>query len=449
MIAVNRDKPEPSSTTTSLRDMTRQIVRRQSSPPLPVRPSIATVETTAAAKVFFELHFNGILAATSPRSLRRRDLEQRLSELGLSTNERQHVQLQWLTAESEHLRQTRVLKTKSMQRKASKGVSIAGYELVRVLGKGSFGVVSLVTEKKQETPETTASSSTTTEASSEDTTPNSPPLQVPGARTEQDLTRLQSQVYAMKVIRKSDMLRNSQEGHLRAERDFLVASENSRWVIPLIASFQDSSHLYLVMEYMVGGDFLGLLLREDVLDEWVARWYIAEMILCVEETHRMKWIHRDVKPDNFLISASGHLKSSDFGLAFDGHWAHNQTYHNHQRYTLLERFGISVPGDAQDVQEEKDRSSVRRLASAVSCGVSGLVERTKPEDHGMKPLDWLNRTQKRRLAKSVVGTSQYMAPEVIKGHDYDGRCDWWSIGVILYEVSSASAIETRRVLNSV
>ncbi|KAJ9649049.1 hypothetical protein H2199_000962 [Coniosporium tulheliwenetii] len=437
MIAASKPTPEPSSATASLRDMTRQIVRRQSSPPLPVRPSISTVETTAAAKIFFEMHFNGILSATSPRSLRRRDLEQRLSELGLSNNERQQVRQEWLLAESEHLRQTRVLKTKSMQRNASKGVSIAGYELVRVLGKGSFGVVSLVTEMKQEPQDIAASSSTTTPASSDSDgvpTPNSPPLQVPGTRDGQDLSQVQKQVYAMKVIRKSDMLRNSQEGHLRAERDFLVASENSRWVIPLIASFQDSSHLYLVMEYMVGGDFLGLLLREDVLDECVARWYIAEMILCVEETHRIKWIHRDVKPDNFLISASGHLKISDFGLAFDGHWAHNQTYHNHQRYTLLERFGITVPGDAQDVQEERDRSNVRRLASAVSCGVSGLVERTRPEDHGMKPLDWLNRTQKRKVAKSVVGTSQYMAPEVIRGHDYDGRCDWWSIGVILYEV---------------
>jgi len=71
----------------------------------------------------------------------------------------------------------------------------------------------------------------------------------------------------MKVIRKSDMLRAAQEGHLRAERDFLVAAEGSRWVVPLIASFQDNTNLYLVMEYMIGGDFLGLLLREDVLEE--------------------------------------------------------------------------------------------------------------------------------------------------------------------------------------
>ena len=78
-------------------------------------------------------------------------------------------------------------------------------------------------------------------------------------------------VFAMKVIRKSEMLRSCQEGHLRAERDFLVGAEGSRWVVPLIASFQDNTNLYLVMEYMIGGDFLGLLLREDVLDELVAR----------------------------------------------------------------------------------------------------------------------------------------------------------------------------------
>lgn len=120
----------------------------------------------------------------------------------------------------------------------------------------------------------------------------------------------------MKVIRKSDMLRNSQEGHLRAERDFLVAAEGSRWVVPLIASFQDLNNLYLVMDYMPGGDFLGLLIRDNVLSEPIAKWYIAEMILCIEEAHSLRWIHRDVKPDNFLISASGHLKISDFGLAF-------------------------------------------------------------------------------------------------------------------------------------
>ncbi|RMZ66382.1 serine threonine- kinase cbk1 [Pyrenophora seminiperda CCB06] len=234
----------------------------------------------------------------------------------------------------------------------------------------------------------------------------------------------------MKVIRKSDMLRNSQEGHLRAERDFLVASENSRWVVPLVSAFQDNNNLYLVMEYMMGGDFLGLLLREDILDESVAKWYLAEMILCVEEAHKMNWIHRDVKPDNFLITSSGHLKISDFGLAFDGHWTHNQTYYNEQRYSLLRDLDMHVDGDAVDV-EERNKNGARNTLELIS---NDAPPRGRKQESPNGPIiDWLNREQRRQFARSVVGTSQYMAPEVIRGEHYDGRCDWWSIGIILYE----------------
>lgn len=237
----------------------------------------------------------------------------------------------------------------------------------------------------------------------------------------------------MKVIRKSDMLRNCQEGHLRAERDFLVASESSKWVVPLLASFQDNTNLYLVMEYMVGGDFLGLLFRKDTLKERHAKWYIAEMILCVEEAHKLRWIHRDVKPDNFLISASGHLKISDFGLAFDGHWAHDQRYFKDHRQSLMEKLGIEVKGDLQD-QEDAQKEVQGKMAD-ILAGRKGRHHESQVDGPGDEPiLAWRNRHGRRRLAGSVVGTSQYMAPEVVRGDPYDGRCDWWSIGIILYEV---------------
>ena len=119
-------------------------------------------------------------------------------------------------------------------------------------------------------------------------------------------------------------------------------------IVPLVASFQDLHSLYLVMDYMPGGDFLGLLIRENILHETVARFYVAEMILAVEEAHRLGFIHRDIKPDNFLIAASGHLKISDFGLAFDGHWSHDVTYYNCQRYCILKKLGILIEGDAED-----------------------------------------------------------------------------------------------------
>lgn len=156
------------------------------------------------------------------------------------------------------------------------------------------------------------------------------------------------------------------------------------------------------------------------------------MILCVEEAHKMKWIHRDIKPDNFLISASGHLKISDFGLAFDGHWAHSQAYHSNQRNGLLEKLGIKVTGDEQDIVEELEAEADEEggdLAAARPRHKPGSEDGAKRE--GL--LNWRNRNERRKLARSVVGTSQYMAPEVILGQQYDGRCDWWSVGIILFE----------------
>ena len=223
-------------------------------------PSIATVENAAAAKIFLETHFNQLLGTkVTPRSVRRRRLERKLFAMALSHDQRHQQRQTWQTAESNHLRQIRVTKSSTLVRRETKGVHISNYDIVRVLGKGSFGVVRLVREKSSHSECTY------------DHHPSLDSCSVQLTSTTMPRPRKPKQLYAMKVIRKSDMLRNSQEGHLRAERDFLVASENSRWVVPLVASFQDNNNLYLVMEYMVGGDFLGLLFREDILDENVAK----------------------------------------------------------------------------------------------------------------------------------------------------------------------------------
>lgn len=185
------------------------------------------------------------------------------------------------------------------------------------------------------------------------------------------------------------------------------------------------------MEYMPGGDFLGLLIRENILTEPVARFYMAEMIVCVEEAHALRCIHRDIKPDNFLVSASGHLKISDFGLAFDGHWAHDTSYYSAARYSLIQKLHLDVQGDEQDKQ---DATSLSHRAKWSSNIMMSLDKHEKKNLRDGEPLlQWRNRCGMRTSAKSVVGTSQYMAPEVVQGSVYDGRCDWWSIGVILYE----------------
>jgi protein-serine/threonine kinase len=191
------------------------------------------------------------------------------------------------------------------------------------------------------------------------------------------------------------------------------------------------------MDYMPGGDFLGLLIRDNILDEAVTKWYIAEMILCIEEAHSLRWIHRDIKPDNFLISASGHLKISDFGLAFDGHWSHDQAYYNNHRYSLLTKLGLNVDGDTIDKKEGQTLAAAMKLANVLRGGKDRHEKKiakspTTSDEEGL--LNWRNRTGNRSLARSVVGTSQYMAPEVVKGELYDARCDWWSVAIIIYEV---------------
>jgi len=222
--------------------------------PVKLNPTIVTVEATATAKIFFENHFNSLFKGPDTRSKRLQELEEQLSTLPFTAKERRKARKVWVTQESECLRQTRFLKAQSNRIHSKESVSIAGYEIIRVLGRGSFGVVRLVKDKtdssrgsqaemekyavQRETPET-----------------NSSRLghAVRNTRVSRGTVPLKNKtVYAMKAIRKSDMIRLGQEGHLRAERDFLVASERSKWIVPLRASFQDKHYLYLVMDYMVG-----------------------------------------------------------------------------------------------------------------------------------------------------------------------------------------------------
>ena len=411
--------------------------------PLLHMPSIVTVEATATAKIFFETHFNTLFNGPQPRAQRRRQLDDKLHELNLPIQLRRDAREEWFRLESDFLRQERVLRSRSNHIRGAKGISIGGYEVIKVLGKGSFGVVRLVKERDPASTDTPVVSIKSSGLVKKNSMADFAALKVSVPSLtysrKKDIGKTRKEVCAMKVIRKSDMLRNGQEGHIMAERDFLVsaAREGSRWIVPLFAAFQDSSNLYLVMDYCVGGDFLGLLIRKNVLSEDVTRWYLAEMILCVEEAHRLRWIHRDVKPDNFLIGADGHLKISDFGLAFDGDWSHNQTFFYKHRHSLLDKLGIIVAGDEQDGKEEREEEANRKTRQSL-MGFSGFISRRKKSStdgpsNGETILSWRNENQRRRLARSVVGTSQYMAPEVIRGERYDGRCDWWSIGIILYE----------------
>lgn len=404
-------------------------------------PSIVTVEAASVAKVYIELYFNTIFQNPDARIQRQYELEQYIYAFRLGAEEQESTRRNWAMQENEYLRKCRAMKTRigsPRMNQINQISSIAGYKVLKTLGRGSFGLVRLVRE--EDSQDDAEDDDVSLERDASDSNPRGRHLEmirsaVDGARRSRRrfMTGEKKEVYAMKIIKKSDMIRNCQEGHIRAERDFLVASANSRWVVPLISSFQDDSYLYLVMDYMVGGDFLGLLIRKDTLREGWTRFYIAEMVLCIEEAHRLCWIHRDIKPDNFLISASGHLKISDFGLAFNGHWSYDQAYYSNQRYSLLEKLGIEIKGDAEDQSQATETEYNQSLQEQSDSS------RYKVPSADL--LTWRNNKERRRFARSAVGTSQYMAPEIIRGEMYDGRCDWWSLGVILYEVCQAYSPE--------
>lgn len=123
-----------------------------------------------------------------------------------------------------------------------------------------------------------------------------------------------NKLYAIKVMRKSEMINKNMVSQVITERNALALSR-SPFCVNLFYSLQSVSYVYLVMEYMVGGDLKSLLTMYGYLDEAAARFYVAEVALALQYLHEHGIIHRDIKPDNMLISATGHVKLTDFGLS--------------------------------------------------------------------------------------------------------------------------------------
>ncbi|XP_037930564.1 citron Rho-interacting kinase-like, partial [Teleopsis dalmanni] len=117
-------------------------------------------------------------------------------------------------------------------------------------------------------------------------------------------------IYAMKKIKKS----NVTTSQVKEERD-IMSQHRSQWITNLQYAFQDNDNLYLVMEFLPGGDLLNLMSRFGPFDEDLTRFYLAELILAIHALHTMGYVHRDIKPENILIDRFGHIKLADFGNA--------------------------------------------------------------------------------------------------------------------------------------
>uniref|UniRef100_A0A8C5Q1P3 Serine/threonine-protein kinase greatwall n=1 Tax=Leptobrachium leishanense TaxID=445787 RepID=A0A8C5Q1P3_9ANUR len=123
-----------------------------------------------------------------------------------------------------------------------------------------------------------------------------------------------SKLYAVKVVKKADMINKNMVHQVQAERDALALSK-SPFIVHLYYSLQSANNIYLIMEYLIGGDVKSLLHIYGYFDEEMAVIYIAEVALALDYLHRHGIIHRDLKPDNMLISNEGHIKLTDFGLS--------------------------------------------------------------------------------------------------------------------------------------
>ena len=233
-------------------------------------------------------------------------------------------------------------------------------------------------------------------------------------------------LYAVKVMRKADLVRKNMVESARNERNIL-AMANNPFVIRFYFSFTSRENLYIVMEYAPGGDLASLLRSLGALEESIARKYMCEVILALEYCHAQGIIHRDLKPDNILISSDGHIKLTDFGLSC---------------------FGVIDRTDPMIEQEYEAHNSgslpsspvKRQGGHARSVSVVGHLDGGVPSPLGK------NETQEPRAPlsarfnindqnKRAVGTPDYLAPELLLGIGHGPEADWWSLGVILFEMT--------------
>ncbi|KAI7855462.1 camp-dependent protein kinase 9 [Circinella umbellata] len=126
--------------------------------------------------------------------------------------------------------------------------------------------------------------------------------------------RTTNKYYAMKVLKKSEVVRLKQVEHLLWEKQIL-ASVRFPFVVDLFCAFQDNTNLYMLLEYVVGGELFSHLRRAGRFTNDMTRFYASEIVLAIEYLHSKNIVYRDLKPENLLLDHNGHIVLTDFGFA--------------------------------------------------------------------------------------------------------------------------------------
>ena len=246
--------------------------------------------------------------------------------------------------------------------------------------------------------------------------------------------RITNDLFAIKVLRKSEMVAKNQVTHVKHERKVMISTATSPYVATLYYSFQSRDYLYLVMEYIPGGDVATLLKSLGCLTESWAKQYIAELIVAVDSLHTQGILHRDLKSDNLLIDSSGHLKLSDFGLSAIA--TNTKQVSSRSRTTsFTSSFSgnsqvaggrHSLPGSPKPFEVPSPTSSENQSPLSSYATLPTTDSRTTSTGSIDFP-----QTARQKL----LGTPDYLAPETIEGKsELTQAADWWSVGCIFFEL---------------
>ena len=313
-----------------------------------------TLERVAIAKSYIEKKYS---IKKIKEEIKKKDwdlITSKLNNLNLSESQKEELKKNFLHQEAEQLRQQR------------KKMTIYEFVPLTIIGRGAFGEVRVCRQKST------------------------------------------GDIVAIKKMRKEDMISKNQLMHVRTEKEILTA--DNPWIVKLKYSFQDDYFLYLVMDFLPGGDLMNLLMKKDILTEDEARFYTAEMILAVDSVHKLNCIHRDLKPDNILIDKKGHIQLSDFGLS---------------KIAEKNFFPMTETNIDQNNLKANNKDDPITLANKKNSNKNISTSTT----NSLK-----NKKRTRLMAYSTVGTPDYIAPEVFGQNGYGQEVDWWSIGVMFFEM---------------